>query len=162
MARVCTVCRHDRRHDVEVALVRREPYRDIARRFSVSKDALSRHTKEHLPDRLLKAQEHEDVREALDVVAQLKVINDASLAILKEARDEGEPGTALRAIDRIHKQIELQATLLHQLDEGSRVNNDVVIAPHAQVAIVQALEGYPAARQTVADTLGKLCDSGTS
>ncbi|PLS85350.1 MAG: hypothetical protein CYG60_13110 [Actinobacteria bacterium] len=150
MPRACTVCRHDRRHDVEVALVRRDALRDIARRFSVSKDALSRHAKEHLPDRLLKAQEHEDVREALDVVAQLKLINEASLTILKEARDEGEPGTALRAIDRIQRQIELQAKLLGNLDERPAVNLYISTEwLELRAVIVSALEPHPDARNSV-------------
>ncbi len=160
MPRSCTVCRHGRRRDVEVALVRREPYRDIARRFSVSKDALSRHAKEHLPDRLLKAQEHEDVREALDVLAQLKSINEASLAILDEARTEGKPDTALRAVDRIHRQVELQAKLLGELKEAPAVN--IVVSPEwleLRAVIVGALEPFPDVQKSVLEALENADDA---
>ena len=108
MPRNCTVCSHPSLSEIDKALVTRRSYCAISRSFGVGRDALRRHTKEHLPERLKKAAEHEDVREALDVVAQLKSINEASLAILKEARQMRRSDTALKAIDRIHRQIGLQ------------------------------------------------------
>src|SRR5262245_40720983 len=44
----CTICHHERRHQIELALVYRTPHRVIARRFNVSKDALYRHGRAHL------------------------------------------------------------------------------------------------------------------
>ncbi len=67
MPRTCTICRHVERATIDKALVRREPYRDIARRFSVSKDVLSRHIKEHVAPLLANVHEEEDVHIALDV-----------------------------------------------------------------------------------------------
>jgi hypothetical protein len=55
-------------------------------------------------------------------VKQLKVINQVSVAILHEARQAGDPGTALKAVDRLLRQIELQAKLLGELDERPTVN----------------------------------------
>jgi hypothetical protein len=43
MPRTCTVCRHARRHEIEADLQARLPYRAIAQRYSISKDAISRH-----------------------------------------------------------------------------------------------------------------------
>ena len=48
MAHTCTVCRHHERHDIEADLRAGIPYRDIARRHNVSKDALSRHRTNHV------------------------------------------------------------------------------------------------------------------
>ncbi len=56
MARTCTVCAHEGRAEIDSRLVRREPYRDIARHYGVSKDALSRHVKIHLPEQLTLAE----------------------------------------------------------------------------------------------------------
>jgi hypothetical protein len=99
---------------------------------------------------LVLAQEAEDVREALDVIKQLKAINAASLHILKEAREQGKQGTALAAIDRIHKQIELQAKLLGELDDGPRVN--ILISTEwlqLRATIITALSRHPQARESV-------------
>src|SRR5262249_29124713 len=44
----CTICHHERRHLIEVALTYKTPMRVIARRFNVSPDALYRHSRAHL------------------------------------------------------------------------------------------------------------------
>ncbi len=40
MSRTCTICGHEQRHDIEVALIGRDSYRTVARRFSVSTQLL--------------------------------------------------------------------------------------------------------------------------
>ena len=49
MPQTCMICRHSERHDIEAELRAGTPYRDIARRHHVSKDALSRHRANHMP-----------------------------------------------------------------------------------------------------------------
>jgi hypothetical protein len=48
MPQTCTICRHSERADIEADLRAGIPYRDIARRHTVSKDALSRHRANHM------------------------------------------------------------------------------------------------------------------
>ena len=43
MPRTCSICRHPQRHEIEDDLRARLPYRDVARRYGVSKDTASRH-----------------------------------------------------------------------------------------------------------------------
>ena len=98
---------------------------------------------------------------ALDVVAQLKAINEASLAILSEARGRGDADTTLKAVDRIQRQIELQAKLIGELDERPQVN--VLVAPEwltVRSALLEALGPYPEARQAVAGRLAALNGTG--
>ena len=102
MPRTCTICTHEQRPEIDAALLNETPYRHMATRFDTSTGALQRH-REHLPKQLVKAQGHEDVSQAIDVVKQLKAINGATLAILKEARAEGNGELALKAVDRIQR-----------------------------------------------------------
>src|SRR5947209_8173910 len=44
----CTVCKHDRRHQIEVALTHGMSRRVIARRFGVGEFAIGRHARNHL------------------------------------------------------------------------------------------------------------------
>ena len=44
----CSVCDHDRRHQIELGLVHRLSNRVMARRFGVSESALRRHRRNHL------------------------------------------------------------------------------------------------------------------
>ena len=150
MPRSCTICSHPDRGEIDRAVVAGESYRNIAERFGTSTTALHRHSGDHLPAKLVKAQEEEDIRQALDVVKQLKAINGASLNILKEAREQGDPGLALRAVDRIHKQVELQAKLLGELDDRPQVN--VTLSPEwleLRTTIITALDPHPQARGAV-------------
>lgn len=165
MPRVCTICTHPERAAINAALVAGTPLRNIAERHGVSATALHRHKEEHVPATLVKAHEAEDVRQALDIVAQLKAINGAALTVLGEARRSGNGELALKAIDRIQRQIELQAKLLGELDERPQVNV-LVAAPEwlaVRGAIFTALTAYPEARAAVAHALaaGEAGEGGT-
>jgi hypothetical protein len=150
MPRSCTVCGHAARTAIDKALAGGASNRSLASLYDVSEAAVRRHRANHLPALVARAQEAEDVREALDVVKQLKAINAASLHILKEARERGKQATALAAIDRIHRQIELQAKLLGELDDRPQVN--VLVSPQwleLRTTIITALERHPQARESV-------------
>ena len=57
----------------------------------------------------------------LDVIGQLTHINTETLAILKDAKAARDHKTALLAIQRVEKQLELQAKLLGDIDDSPRV-----------------------------------------
>jgi len=154
MSRTCTVCTHRDRHAIDAALVAGTPNRRIAAQLDLSEAAVRRHAAEHLPASLVAAAGADEVRQALDVLAQLKQINASSVAILAEARRAKDGDLALKAVDRIHKQIELQAKLLGDLDERPVVN--VLLSPEwAQLRgqLVAALQPFPEARVAVAAVL---------
>jgi hypothetical protein len=114
-----------------------------------------------LPAAIVKAAEVEDVAHALDVVQQLRAINAASLTVLKEARAAGDGALALKAIDRIQKQIELQAKLLGELQDGATVN--ILVSPEwlaVRSALMTTLTRYPDARLAVVEALTAL-ESGS-
>jgi hypothetical protein len=103
---------------------------------------------------MVKAKESEDVGHAIDVVKQLKAINGASLQILNEAGLAGNSELVLKAVDRVLRQVELQAKLLGELDERPRV--DIVLTPEwlsARAALLAALAPFPDAKVAVAERL---------
>lgn len=173
MGRPCVTCTHPKRYEIEKGLVEGVPYRILTKKYGPSSASLSRHRNEHLPAHLAKAHEAErakrvakledhqaarteqSTQQALDVVQQLRAINGACLEVLQKSRTDGKHSISLKAVDRIHRQIELQAKLLGELQEqGPQVN--VLIAPEWQeirVNVLQALTPYPEARQAVAEVL---------
>jgi len=154
MPRQCSVCAHVSLHAINTALIAGGTLRDIARQFGLSKDAVARHQADHLPTALVAAAGAEETRRALDVLQQLKTINAAALTVLRDARTAGDGDLALKAIDRIHRQVELQAKLLGDLDERPVVN--VLLSPEWQRLrgqLVAALAPFPAARVAVAAVL---------
>jgi hypothetical protein len=135
--------------------------RDIAAVYRVSQDALGRHKADHLPLTVAKAEATKHVEQArgivasgLDVVAQLRAINGVTMHVLQEARDRHDGELALKAVDRVQRQIELQAKLLGDLDERPVVN--ILIAPEwlsVRTTLLRALQPYPEARTAVAAAL---------
>lgn len=72
MPRVCSVCAHAKRNEIDAALVKGEAYRNIAERFRVSLGALHRHGAEHLPAHLAKAEQAREVAAATDIMGELQ------------------------------------------------------------------------------------------
>ena len=64
MPRVCTICSHLAREDINKALLFGEPFRLIATRTGTSAVSLMRHKTDHLPVHLAQAQEAREVAQA--------------------------------------------------------------------------------------------------
>jgi hypothetical protein len=116
---------------------------------------------EHIKQAAKEQHARREEAKTLDVLGQLRAINATTLKILHHCQaDPKKWGLALHAIDRVHRQIELQAKLLGDLNEH-QVN--VVLPapwPEIQQVIIQALRPYPDAAQTVSAALISL-DGGS-
>ena len=150
MPRSCTVCTHKARAEIDRALVAGETFRNIAERFGTSVAALHRHKADHLPVKLAKAQEAEEVAQADDLLEQVRDLQGRALAILDKAEEAGELRTELSAIREARGNLELLAKLLGELDDRPQVN--VIVSAERlelRAIIVGALEPNPAARGDV-------------
>ncbi|NJL27146.1 MAG: hypothetical protein HC897_04285 [Thermoanaerobaculia bacterium] len=93
-------------------------------------------------------------RHAIDAMQQLKAINAACLEVLRKAREAENHSILLRAVDRIARQIELQARLLGEIQDGQTVNVAILPEWHGiRHAILEALRPFPEARLAVARAL---------
>ncbi|MCH9650806.1 MAG: hypothetical protein K0U98_21440 [Deltaproteobacteria bacterium] len=100
------------------------------------------------------ALEDQQDRHAIDVMQQLKAINAACLEVLRQARADGKHSILLRAVDRIARQIELQAKLLGQIQDTQTVNIAILPEWHGiRQMVLEALQPYPEARIAVARAL---------
>jgi hypothetical protein len=161
MPRICTICSHPKRSAIEAALVAGTSNRRIATHYGMTEGSVRRHVAEHVAKQIAQAQEAREEAQSLDVTRQLKVVNGVAMSILAEARRARAHDVALRAMDRIHKQLELQAKLLGQLDERPVVN--VMLSPewlHVRAAMLAALAPHPQARLDVAAALIALDSTG--
>ncbi len=159
MPRVCSICTHPQRVAIDRALTEMsDSNRRIASQYDVSERAIRDHKANHLAVRMLKAvekREDADIRTAIDIMGQLKAINGAALSVLKSARDANAGDLALKAIDRIQRQIELQAKLIGELQQEG-TTNIIVNNPEwieIRTAILVALQPFPEARHAVAGSL---------
>ncbi len=157
MPRRCTICTHEKRTDIDQALVGRRPFRDIAGQFDVSKSALVRHHDDHLPASLVKAQEATEAAQADALLAQVVDLRDKALGILKKAEDADELQTAISAIREARANVELLGKLAGQLKDAPTVN--ILVSAEwrgLQAVILAALEPHADARLAVAHALGRV------
>ena len=155
MPRKCTICTHPECHAIDVSLVHREPYRAIARQYGVSKDALSRHTQEHLPELLARAKDAVEVAEADSLLDRVETLYRRTEAILEVAESNSEWSTALAAVRECRGNLELLGRVTKELQSVPTFN--LHLTPEwleLRAVIVSALESHPDARESVLRALG--------
>jgi len=73
VTRTCTVCSHPERATIDKALVAvQNPYRDIARQYGLSKDALLRHKADHLLAEIVAAWQVERQGNGLELAGEVR------------------------------------------------------------------------------------------
>lgn len=157
MARTCTVCAHPEREDIDQALVSDSSNLSLSAEFGVTESALRRHKRNHLPASLVKSQEAREVAASDDLLAQVRGLQERTLAILETAEDTRQHRTALSAIKEARSNLELLGKLAGELDDSPTVN--VLLSPQwlqVRTAIVEVLSPYPDARSAVAGKLLEL------
>jgi hypothetical protein len=164
--RTCTICRSDKRLEVDKALIAGQSIRDIAGRFRLTKSAVERHKSEHLPVRLAKAageRERKDSASLLDRLADLR--RDAA-AVLEQARgwsaSGGDcercavgPNVQLKAIGRLEQLLTLEAKLAGELRDSPVIN--VISSPEwirLRSVVLVALQPFPEAAAAVVEAIG--------
>ncbi len=157
MPRKCTICHHDEREAIDAALVTREPFRHIAAQHGVSTSALVRHSDDHIPAELTKAQEAAEAAQADDLLAQVCDLRDKALGILEKAENTNDLRAALGAIREARGCVELFGKLAGQLRDAPTFN--ILVTSEWQIvqtAVLEALRLYPEARLAVATALDEM------
>ncbi len=132
--RTCTVCRHEKRDEIDKALLRGTPLREIAGQHGTPKSALHRH-KAHIAAEIAKnttltaekvtavaerAQAEKTLR-ADDLLGQVRALHKRALALLDRAEQEGKTRDALLAIREAASTLRLQGEVLGQIQSQTTV-----------------------------------------
>ena len=169
--KACTICAHERRHQIEIGLVHQVPHRVLAKRFGVSTDAIYRHGRRHLPPQaraaMLTALKPSEVdlealqrSESEGILSQL-VAQRARLQQHGEIAIElGDVRAAVAVEGAVTANLTLVAKLLGQLVQHHEVRStSLLISPDyiaLRSAIVRALAPYPDASRAVGRALADL------
>jgi len=155
MGRSCTVCTHEERQAIDRALVSRSAsYRDIAGQYSVSKTAVSRHTREHLPELLAKAHHAQEMADADEMLMDMRRLQARTLLALTRAEQARDWMPMLRAVREARENIRLLGELHGKIaTQGTTtiINNPEYI--EARTIIVSTLEDFPEAKRAVVSAL---------
>lgn len=151
MPRVCSVCSHPGRDEIDAAVaMNRGSIRGIARQHRVSPDALERHAARHLPQTLARAVEAREDARAEDLATKTRRLEEDARRLLKKAEDEGDYRCAIGAVKTLLDVV----ALLHRVSEDQRAAvRDVLRSPswaRFKGALLAELAPYPAALAAVA------------
>ena len=154
MPRACSICTHAERDAINQALVTNESYRNIAKRYETSEQAMYRHKAEHMPVAVAKAQEAHDVAVADDLLSQLKALRSRAVSILLKAEQAGDLRTALLAIREARACIETLLEVEGELNRRPQVNLYISAEwVELRAVLMAALEPFPEARAAAAGAL---------
>lgn len=154
MPRVCTICAHPDRREIETCLVDSVPFRIIASRFGTSSTSLQRHKTEHLPGKIVQAKAAQEIEEADDLLSQVQALRRKSLELLDKAERAGDYRTALAGVKEARACIETLLEVEGKLDRKPTFN--ITLSPQwieMRTVIVTALASHPEARQAVTTAL---------
>ena len=116
MSRKCSICNHDRRQEIEHALLRGESDRAIAQRFTVTRGAVASHLK-HVSAALTQARKLREIEHGKSILIQLRELNLQAEQLKARADRAGDYRTALAALREKTRLVELEARLTGELNE---------------------------------------------
>jgi hypothetical protein len=163
MPRVCTICGHSERQAIERAVVRCQPFRAIARRYGVSKDALLRHHDDgHLAAKLIRSERARELVQADALMGEVVALRDRVEGLLDKAEADGKVGEATGAARELRACLELLAKLGGRISDAPQVNITISAEWVAmRTVIVEALAAHPEARLAVVAALEQVtADAG--
>lgn len=122
MSRKCSTCSHAQRREIDRRLALGGSIASIARDFGLHADAVTRHRNSHLTDQMRQAVKREDDEQAADdLLGELRTMTKVARGILGKALQSGQLKTALDAIGKVSRIVEIQAKLLGAIDEAPQV-----------------------------------------
>lgn len=147
----CTICGHQSRVEIDAALLTGAlSVRAIAHQYSISRDALMRHSASHL------APQTAEVQRAIerDVLAEVERLIGRVEAVLTRAERKQDDRLLLLAAREVRSTLELLARLRGELSDAPTVN--ILVAPEwlaVRTALLAALAPYSEARAAAATAL---------
>ena len=140
MARSCSICTHHRRDSIDKLLLRGEQLNSVARRFSVSPDAVFRH-KKHMQLVMAEAaavSEQKDFEYGSALLAEVARIRADAERLQLEYESRRDLRGALRAIETRLTVIELEARFAGQIEVKHKNELHLHFTPDRALAVAEA------------------------
>lgn len=124
MPRICKICTHPDRVEIEKRLVSATPLRETSALFRVSEDSLQRHMQNHLSKAIVKAHERREERLGDNLLAEANRVRAESWRLLALAEAGGDIRAAIGAAKLALESNESLAGMLERAASGS---NEIVM-----------------------------------
>jgi hypothetical protein len=167
----CAICRHERRHAIDLAITYGQSVRSVAEQFQVHYDALDRHTKRHLSASqraaILTATKPSEVdvealtkSESQGLLSSLIAMRARLAAHAQACTSAGDFKGAIHAERVTLADLELTAKLVGQLISRSEVRHEhLTLSPSylkLRAALIRVLRPFPEIAQQVAAALAEI------
>jgi hypothetical protein len=163
LGRVCTVCSHAKRFDIEELLATRQAsYRNVAQRFGVSLDAVGRHvSSRHVSQLISLAADAERAARADTLLDRIEALQRRIEEFLTRIEHTDNYSATLGAFREMRSNLELIGEVTRELDRAGTIN--LALNPEwleIRGVIIAALEPHPAARDSVLRALEGVGNNG--
>ena len=161
MSRQCSVCTHERRAEIDEAIVAGTvALRRIAVDNGVSETALRRHAKNHIAKSLTNSKQAMDAVLSDDLFKKIEVLEVETTGIKATALEAGNLNVALTCIDRMARLIELYGKMKgmvkdFEVNVGVQVNINEVMG----VSWTWLDKHYPKIAQALREHMGTVYDA---
>ena len=122
MPRVCSVCVHDRRLEIDRRLIQNiGNYTEIAEHFGLSMQAIRNHAINHLSRQIAVTYGRRELIHNTQMVEELKEVLENAKTIFLRNYEANKDVTALKALDSIRLTLELVARIAAYIHEAKRM-----------------------------------------
>jgi len=160
MPRVCSICTHPEREQIDAALVSGVSLRDIAAKYPpLTLSALSRHHNRHVSAALAAMQTAVQAKRHASLLDRVEGLIERAETLYTAASDEGKAAQALAVLKELRGLLELLGKATGELDTRPVTVVNLQTAPEwlaMRAVILSALMAYPEARACVSGRLLEL------
>ena len=156
MPRPCAVCDHPERDSIDAAIVAGQSIRGIARRYGVSKDSVSRHAQNHLPETLRKAHAVKELTRADDLLGRVETLITEAEGLIEHGKGETVNVRAWSSgISELRKCLELLARVTGELDERPQITLSMLPEwVEIRTLILAAVDDHPDIQEKIINAIG--------
>lgn len=155
MARQCTVCAHADKDKIDTQLVGGATLDAVSKTYGLTVAALQRHQKNHIPQRLVKAQDAKEIAAADTLMDRVAELDRKAEDVYTRALNANNLTAAIQSVRELRGVTELYAKITGEIQQQTITN--IVVMPEwvtLRSAILRALEPYPEALQAVINAIG--------
>jgi hypothetical protein len=125
----CTVCRHNKISEINLALVSGEPLRSIVGRTGLAKSSLQRHKQNCIPRDIIQARQFGKIADADMLLGQVCNLQQRSEQILTKAEQSNDYKIALAAVRELKGLLEL-----HDIQGRASLNMNSILKYATQLS----------------------------
>ena len=157
MPRQCTVCAHADAKKINRRIVEGVPLDSLAKTYKLTKAALYRHHKNHIPAQLVNARDAMEAAAADTLMGRIIALNGKAEDVYSRAIKSENLNAAIASVRELRGITELYAKITGEL-QAQTVNNVIIMPEWVMLrnTILNALEPYPEARRAVVEAMGRI------